>query len=62
MAAASDAVPFTRYGLGHFYAIDSSGRPQLENGEELASDYTDVKLYLGDDMDVGQGHLYISSK
>ena len=62
MAAAPGAMPFTRFGLGHFDAIDSSGSPQLENEEELANDYADVKLVLGDDIEVGQGHLYISSK
>ena len=62
MAVVPDAMPTARFGLVGFDAIDTSGRPQLDDEEQLAGDYPGIKLTLGDDMDVGQGHLYISSK
>ena len=62
MAAAPYEVPTARFGLVVFDAIDTSGRIQLDNEEQLAGDYPDIKLILGDDVEMGQGHLYISSK
>ena len=62
MAAAPNAVPTARFGLLDFDAVDTSGRPQLDNEEQLAGDYPDIRLIVGDDGEVGQGHLYISSK
>lgn len=62
MAAVPDPIPTARFGLVDFDAIDTSGRPQLDDEEQLAGDYPDISLTLGDDMEVGQGHLYISSK
>ena len=62
MAAVQDAMPTARFGLVDFDAIDTSGRPELDDEEQLAGDYPGIKLTLGDDMEVGQGHLYISSK
>ena len=62
MAAAPDAMPTARFGLVDFDAIDTSGRPQLDAEEELANDYPGIKLSLGDEVELGQGHLYISSK
>lgn len=62
MAAVPDAMPTARFGLIDFDAIDTSGRPQLDDEEELAGDYPGVKLSLGEEAELGQGHLYISSK
>ncbi|KAL3134055.1 hypothetical protein ABBQ32_008484 [Trebouxia sp. C0010 RCD-2024] len=62
MAATPIAVPTARFGLLDFDAIDTSGRPQLDNEEQLAGDYPGIRLLVGDDGEVGQGHLYISSK
>ena len=62
MAAVADPIPTARFGLVDFDAIDTSGRPQLDDEEQLAGDYLDIRLTLGDDIEVGQGHLYISSK
>lgn len=62
MAALQDAMPTARFGLVDFDAIDTSGRPELDDEEQLAGDYPGIKLTLGDGIEVGQGHLYISSK
>lgn len=62
MAAVPEAMPIARFGLVDFDAIDTSGRPQFDDEEELADDYSGIKLSLGDEVDLGQGHLYISSK
>lgn len=61
MAAAADELSGLKFGLSHFSAVDTSGRPQLEEGENLAGDYPAVALVLGERDDAGQGHLYISS-
>ena len=62
MATAPNVVPTARFGLLDFDAIDTSGRPQLDKEEQLAGDYPDIRLVVGDEGEVGQGHLYISSK
>lgn len=62
MAVAPNAVPTARFGLLDFDAIDTSGRPQLDNEEQLAGEYPGIRLVVGDDGEVGQGHLFISSK
>ncbi|KAA6421981.1 MAG: chloride conductance regulatory ICln [Trebouxia sp. A1-2] len=61
MAAAADELSGLKCGLSHFSAVDLSGRPRLEDGENLAGDYPAVALVLGERDDAGQGHLYISS-
>ncbi|KAL0021602.1 hypothetical protein WJX79_003100 [Trebouxia sp. C0005] len=61
MAAAADELSGLECGLSHFSAVDLSGRPRLEDGENLAGDYPAVALVLGERDDAGQGHLYISS-
>lgn len=55
-------MPTAKFGLVDFDAIDTSGRPQLDDEEQLAGDYPDITLTLGDGMEVGQGHLFISSR
>ncbi len=61
MAAALDELSAARFGLRDFDAIDTSGRPELEGGENVAGDYPHVTLLLGEDKNAGAGHLYISS-
>ena len=60
MAATADELSGLKFGLSEFVAVDTSGRPQVEEGEELAGDYPHVALTLGE-QDGGAGHLFISS-
>lgn len=62
MASLTDELPGVRFGLTEFNAVDTSSRPQLEDGEDLAGDYAHVGLQLGDDDRSEVGHLYISSR
>ena len=61
MAATADELSGLKFGLSDFTAVDTSGRPQVEEGEELAGDYSHVALALGEQSGASDGHLFISS-
>ena len=62
MAAGFDAGSTARFGLNDFHSMDASGRPILDDDEELAGDYSHVTLALGEHAQAASGHLYISSR
>ena len=61
MAALENAASPGRFGLSCFDAIDTTGRPTLDDEEEMAGTFPDVNLRLGDNPGAESGTLHITS-
>ncbi|EIE24935.1 hypothetical protein COCSUDRAFT_62344 [Coccomyxa subellipsoidea C-169] len=63
MAAGTPDVRAHSFGLSPFAELEA-GTPVLDTdeGEELAKHFSSISLILGQNLDVGQGSLYITSR
>ncbi len=63
MAAGTPDVRAHSFGLSPHAELEA-GTPVLDTdeGEELASHFSSISLILGQNLDVGQGSLYITTR
>lgn len=61
MAAVEDAAHPRRFGLSCFDAVDTAGRPTLDDEEDLAGTFPEIGLQLGDSSGAESGTLHITS-